>query len=148
MTENGKMEKDSVSIAINNQYIKDLSLEIPLAPEIFKEVNTSPKLDIKIDVDAKHLEGNIFNVSLKLNMDADAEDKKFFILELVYASVVSLNVPEEHIEPVLLIEIPRLLFPYVRSTVTNTLTNAGLPPLMLNPVDFAALYQAKKEPKN
>ena len=68
-----------------------------------------------------------------------------FLLELDYACVASLNIPKEHIEPVLLIEIPRLLFPYARNIVTNTLVNGGLPPFMLNPIDFVAMYQKRGE---
>ena len=67
-----------------------------------------------------------------------------FIVELSYAAVVSVNVPEEHLEPVLYIEMPRLLFPFVRSIIANSLSAAGLPPMLLSPVDFVALYNAKK----
>ena len=146
MTEETKNEQPS--LAINNQYIKDLSLEIPFAPEIFKELSGGPEIDIKIDVDAKHLADNVFNVALKVTMNADTKGRKFFVLELTYAAIATLNVPQEHVEPVLLMEIPRLLFPFVRSIVTNTLVDGGLPPFMLNPIDFGAMYEARKEVKN
>lgn len=146
--ENTKQAEMKPSIMINNQYIKDLSLEIPFAPEIFNEINTNPEMDIKIDVDAKHLSENFFNVEIKLAMNASIKDKKLFVLELNYASVATLNVPKEHLEPVLLIEIPHLMFPFVRSIVTNTLVDGGLPPFMLNPIDFAGMYAARKETKN
>ena len=77
-------------------------------------------------------------------MDGDVNEKKLFILELVYAAVVSLNVPQEHVEPVLLVEIPRMIFPFARSIITNNLVEGGLPPFMLNPIDFVAMYQARK----
>lgn len=131
-------------ILVNNQYTKDLSLEIPLAPQIFSEMKTSPKTDININVDAKHISDNNFAVELSVTMNADLEDKKLFILELTYGAFVTINVPEEHLEPVLLIEVPRLIFPFIRSIIANTLSDSGLPSFMLNPIDFVALYQAKK----
>lgn len=140
-------QQEQPPIAVNTQYIKDLSLEIPFAPEIFREMNNSPEIDIQIDVDAKHLSENAFNVEIKLAMNADINEKKLFILELNYASVVTLNIPKEHIEPILLVEIPRIMFPFVRSIVTNTLVDGGLPPFMLNPIDFAGMYAARQEAK-
>ncbi len=143
--ENNNHENANVpAIVINTQYVKDLSLEIPLAPEIFREITSAPKMDINVDVNAEHLHDNFFNVSLSIKMDGDVNDKKLFILELVYAAVVSLNVPQEHIEPVLLVEIPRMIFPFARSIITNNLVDGGLPPFMLNPIDFVAMYQARK----
>lgn len=143
-----EVKEQQVSIGINNQYIKDLSLEIPFAPEVFKDLSTNPNVDIKIDVDAKNVEGDVYNVALKIEMNADVKEKKLFVLELEYAAIATVNVPKEHLEPILLIEIPRILFPFARSIVTNTLVDGGLPPFMLNPIDFAAIYQAKKQPKN
>ncbi len=131
-------------IVFNTQYIKDFSLEIPLAPEIFKEVKSTPDVKIDVDVNVKHLEGNAFNVDLNFAINGDVGEKKFFILELTYSGVVSLNVPQEHVEPVLLIEIPRMLFPFARSIIAGSLADAGLPPFMINPIDFVALYNNRK----
>ena len=142
MTEETKNQ--APAIAINNQYIKDLSLEIPFAPAIFKELNKAPKVNLEVDINANHLEEIYYNVDLNIRINGDFEDKKLFVLELTYAAVVSINVPKEHIEPVLLIEIPRLLFPFARNIVTQCLTEGGLPPFMINPIDFAALYAQKK----
>lgn len=140
-----KNQENLPAITVNSQYIKDLSLEIPFAPQIFSEANANPKMNIDVNVDASHLSENKFNVALHIQMNSDIADKKFFVLELVYGCVVTINVPEEHIEPVLLVEIPRLLFPFARSIITNTLVDGGLPPFMLNPIDFVSLYQARKE---
>ena len=118
-------------IIINNQYIKDLSLEIPHAPEIFRQLKDNPDINIDVNVNANHMHDNFFNVSLLFKINGIVDNQPFFILEMEYAGVVNLNVPEEHVEPILLIEIP--------------LQNAGLPPLMLNPIDFAAMYQHKKQ---
>lgn len=144
--ENNNQENQNVpAIVINTQYIKDLSLEIPHAPEIFREITSAPKIDINVDVHADHLHDNFFNVSLNIKMDGGINDKKLFILELVYGAVVSLNIPQEHVEPVLLIEIPRMLFPFARSIVTNSLVDGGLPPFMLNPIDFHAMFEARNQ---
>ena len=132
-------------IIINNQYIKDLSLEIPHAPEIFRNLKDNPDINIDVNVNAHHMHDNFFNVSLLFKINGIVAEQPFFILEMEYAGVVSLNIPEEHVEPVLLVEIPRLFFPFARNIITNTLQNAGLPPLMLNPIDFAAMYQHKKQ---
>ena len=139
------MEKKQPPIMINNQYIKDLSMEIPHAPHIFKKLNeNAPKIDIEVNIETTKLEEDVYNVMMNIAMNGNIPDEKAFILELSYGSVVSLNIPEEHREPVLMIEIPHMLYPFVRQIIANTLTNAGLPPLMLNPIDFMAMYNARK----
>lgn len=135
------------AITINSQYIKDLSLEIPYAPEIFKEMTSQPNLKVDVSIESKKIDES-YNVTLKVNLNGDINDKKLFVLELSYAALVTLNVPQEHIEPVIAVEIPRLLFPFARNIVTQCLTEGGLPPLMLNPIDFAALYMARKNEGN
>ncbi len=143
MSENNA-ENNLPAIAINNQYIKDLSLEIPHAPEIFKQLTVQPELKVDIDVQTKKLEGQTHNVTLNFALNGDVAGEKLFILELSYAAVVTINVPQEHVEPVLAIEIPRLLFPFARNIITQCLVEGGLPPLMLNPIDFASIYAARK----
>ena len=134
-----------IAIMIRNQYIKDMSLEIPFAPAIFKEVNDNqPEIHVDMGMKSDVQEDGSYVVSLETKMDADINGKKLFILELTYCSNLTLNIPEEHKEPILMIELPRLMFPFVRSIVATSLANAGLPPLMLNPIDFAAMYQDKK----
>ena len=133
------------AIVVNSQYIKDFSLEIPYAPEIFKEIKKNPDVNVNVDVNARTLEENYFNVDLTFTINGDAESKKFFIIELTYSAVVQLNIPQEHVEQVLMIEIPRMLFPFARQIITTSLMEAGLPPFMLNPIDFVSMYQAKKQ---
>ena len=141
---NGSNQGQAAPIVINNQYIKDLSLEIPFAPQIFNEVKQNPDSNINVDVNAGRLEENFYNVELVFTINGDIPGKKLFVLELTYAGVVQLNVPQEHIEPVLLVEIPRMLFPFARNIITTSLMNAGLPPFMINPIDFVAMYNARK----
>lgn len=144
MSENNPGNNQQPAVMINIQYIKDLSLEIPHAPSIFGKMNKPPHLKVDIDVQSQKLENSNYNVLLNLAVNGELENEKLFIFELSYGAVVSLNVPEEHIEPVLGIEIPRLLFPFARNIMTQCLTEGGLPPFMLNPIDFATVYNARK----
>jgi preprotein translocase subunit SecB len=140
------MDTKKPAILINSQYIKDLSMEIPHAPHIFKKLNENgPKIAVEVNIENKPLEENIYNVLMNVTVNGDAKDEKAFILELSYGAVVSLNIPAEHHEAVLMVEIPHMIYPFARQIVANTLTNAGLPALMLNPIDFLAMYQAKKQ---
>lgn len=132
-------------VMINMQYIKDLSLEVPHAPEIFRKLETPPQINVDLNIDVKKLEQNQYEVTLNLRINADAKKETLFILEIAYAAACTINVPEEHVEPLLFIEIPRMIFPYARQAISSNLSEAGLPPLMLTPVDFAAVYRAKKE---
>lgn len=133
------------AIAIISQYIKDLSLEIPHAPEIFKEIKTAPKIDVHLDVKSEHKENNTYISEISININGKIEEKTLFVLELSYAAYAEINVAPEHKEAVLMIELPRLIFPFARNIVTQSLTEGGLPPFMLNPIDFAALYMARKQ---
>lgn len=132
------------ALMIHSQYIKDMSLEIPMAPQIFAEMNKAPNVKIDFSMGNKKLEDNNYEVTLTAKMNADVNNKKLFIVEITYGAVATVNVPEEHFEPVMFIELPRLLFPFVRSIIANSLSAAGLPALMISPIDFVAMYNAKK----
>jgi len=142
------MANEQPALIINSQYIKDLSLEIPHAPQIFSEIKTQPSLTVNIDVRPMQIADHVYTVDLNLNLNGDTDGKKLFILELTYSAAITLNVPEEHMEEILNIEIPRLIYPYARNVVTQCLMESGLPPIMLNPLDFAAIYAARKAEKN
>ena len=132
------------AITMRTQYIRDLSLEIPHAPEIFAKLNVQPQIKVDVNIDIKQVDGNTYAVELNFRIDGDINEEKFFILEMTYGGVVSVNVPEEHKELILMIEVPHLLFPYARQAISSVLFDGGLPPLMLNPIDFMAMYNAKK----
>lgn len=144
MSEN--QEQNEVSI--NMQYIKDMSLEVPHAPQIFAKINTQPKIGIDLNIDVQKLNEDQFEVTLNIRINANTENETLFIFELSYAAACTIKLPEEQKEPVLYIEIPRMLFPYARQIISSNLAEAGLPPLMLTPVDFAAVYRSKKEQQN
>ncbi|MBQ2884184.1 MAG: protein-export chaperone SecB [Alphaproteobacteria bacterium] len=139
------MEKQTPTVALNMQYIKDLSLEIPHAPQIFSKLNNPPKINVDLNIDAKKIEDTQFEVTLNVRINADLNEEKLFILELAYGAINTITLPEEQIETILFVEIPQLLFPYARQIISSNLAEAGLPPLLLSPVDFARMYQAKKE---
>lgn len=130
------------SMRVLGQYVKDLSFENPGHPP----VQTQPNIDLGIDVGASpHTDGNgLFEVSLKLSAKALAGETTLFITELDYAGLFQLqNVTEKQIEPMLLIECPRLLFPFARRIIAEITREGGFPPLLIDPVDFVALYQAQ-----
>ncbi|OYW83785.1 MAG: protein-export chaperone SecB [Hyphomonas sp. 32-62-5] len=130
------------SLRVLGQYVKDLSFENPGHPP----VQAQPNIDLGIDVGAApHADGNgLFEVSLKLSAKALAGDTTLFITELDYAGLFQLsNVTEKQVEPMLLIECPRLLFPFARRIIAEITREGGFPPLMIDPVDFVQLYQAQ-----
>ena len=144
MENNENNQHQQAGLMILSQYIKDMSLEIPLAPQIFKEMTQAPNVQVEFNMKHEQLEDGNFNITLNTKLDANIGEKKLFIIELAYAAVASVNVPQEHLEPVLEVELPRLLFPFVRSVISHSLSEAGLPPMMLSPIDFVSLYNAKK----
>ena len=142
-----KETKNEGIIQINAQYIKDLSFEGPNLPLILSEIKGAPNISVDIDVKANKGAEKIYMVDLTVKAKAVKPDdqKVVFICELTYGGVVTLDVPPEHVEPILLVEIPHLLFPYARAIIANTTREAGLPPLQINPVDFASLYRQRLE---
>ena len=130
------------------QYVKDLSFENPGAPNSLRPTGEGPKTDIGIDVQARRREGeeDQYEADLKLNISAKRGDEVLFIIELVYGGVFLLkNIPPESLQPALLIECPRLLFPFARQIVADVSKDGGFPPIMLDPIDFAALYRQQLE---
>ncbi len=138
-------EQGKNEVSINLQYIKDMSLEVPHAPEIFAKITTPPQIGVDLNIDAQKLNDDQFEVTLNMRINARVAEEPLFIFELSYAAACTVKIPDENKEPVLYIEIPRMLFPYARQIISSNLAEAGLPPLMLTPVDFAAVYKAKKE---
>ena len=131
-------------INIHAQYIRDLSFENPLAPHSLRG-EKQPEMDINIGMDARDLEDdkieNLYEVVLNVRATAKDGEQTLFIAEVQYGITVSLNnVPEDQHHPLLLIEIPRLAFPYVRQILTDVTSQSGFPPLMLAPFDFHSMY--------
>lgn len=130
-------------IVINTQYVKDLSFEVPNAPEIFRQPADGQEIPIGIEVQTRHLETNVYEVVLHMRVEAKGHNKQIFLLEIAYGALCTINVPEQHLQPVLLVEVPRLLFPFVRAMIADLTRDGGFPPLMVTPIDFADLYRQR-----
>jgi preprotein translocase subunit SecB len=128
------------------QYIKDLSFENPNAPQTLQANGTErPQIDVTINVNARRVGDEGFEVELKASITAKQGTLNAFIVELVYAGLFGIrNMPDENIEPFLLVEAPRLLFPFARRIIADATRDGGFPPLMLDPMDFASLYQQQR----
>ncbi len=123
------------------QYIKDLSFENPGAPAGLTE---RPQIDFGVDVQARRGDDHHYEVELKLRVHAKSDTRQLFLLELAYAGLFRLqNIPEDALQPVLLIQAPHMLFPFARRIVADVVRDGGMPPLMIEPIDFVALFQAK-----
>ena len=131
-------------IQVIAQYVKDLSFENPGAPS---SVTARPQIDLGVDLQARRLENQLFEVELKLRVNAKSQDDKpVFLLELAYAGLLQIvNVPEDVLQQVLLIEGPHLLFPYARRIISDAVRDGGMPPLMIEPIDFAGLFRSRME---
>lgn len=132
--------------SIEKIYVKDLSLEIPHAPKIYLELDDT-KLSIDFNTSGKNIDNGIYEVTLVVNVSAGLPDgRTVFLVEVAQAGIFQLrNIPESELEPVMMIGCANILFPYARETVSDTLTRAGFQPVLLQPVNFEALYQAQQE---
>jgi preprotein translocase subunit SecB len=129
-------------ITVNAQYIKDFSFENPNAPRSLMTGAKPPNVEVNINVEARPLADDTYEVTLKVNAEAKTEEFSCFVVELAYASIMTLKgFSEDQIQPVLMIEGPRLLFPFARQIVADATREGGFPPLLINPIDFAAMYQ-------
>lgn len=125
------------------QYTRDLSFESPGAPQSLAG-GRAPNININVNVSAKPLSETDFEVELKLDVKASHDSNIVFNIELSYGGVFRLlNIPTENIQPILLIECPRILFPFARQIVATASRDGGFPPLMVDPIDFAALYRQR-----
>jgi preprotein translocase subunit SecB len=133
-------------LTVHAQYVKDLSFENPRSPHSLMEQG-QPQLGLNVLVKTRQLEGTTYEVALVVEADAKTEKGEVvFLLELIYGGVFTLGeIPQEAVGPMLLIECPRLLFPFARAVVANTTREAGFPPLQIAPVDFATLYRQQLE---
>ena len=141
----------ALPITIQAQYIKDLSFENPTPISSFSnENNAQPNISVSIQAKADNLGGRNFEVILDIRIDATREKTPLFLTELSYAGIITLgdHVTEEEAGPLLMVESPRLLFPFARNILADVTRDGGFPPLMLAPVDFAALYEQQGNPEN
>jgi preprotein translocase subunit SecB len=131
--------------SIEKIYVKDLSLEIPNAPQAFLERET-PTVDIQLHHNSTSVDDGLYQTVLTVTVTAKINDKTLFLVEAAQAGIFTLrNIPPSDIEAVLGIACPNILFPYVREVVSDIVVRAGFPPVVLNPVNFEALYQAQRD---
>lgn len=141
---NGQGAEARPPLVVNAQYVKDLSFEAPSAPQVFGQLQRQqPDISVKVDVQARALDAasHVYEVVLQIQSECKAGEMTAFVIELTYGGVFSVNVAAENLRPVLLIECPRLLFPFARHVVATATLNGGFMPLMLGPIDFAGLYE-------
>jgi preprotein translocase subunit SecB len=130
------------SVNVLGQYLKDLSFENPRAPMSLQPREQSPPININVNVNARQLGPTELEVTLTMEAKAGTGADVLFAVEIAYAGVFRLmNVPPEHVQPFVMIECPRLLFPFARQIVADATRNGGFPPLMIDPIDFVALFQ-------
>jgi preprotein translocase subunit SecB len=130
--------------SIEKIYVKDLSLEVPNAPQIYLE-RESPNVDVQLHHISKNVDDGIYQTELTLTVTAKVGDKTMFLVECCQAGIFAIrNVPNQDLEPILGIGNPNILYPYARETISDAIVRAGFPPVLLNPVNFEALFQAQK----
>ncbi len=132
-------------VVIHAQYLKDVSFENPNAPETLKQGKGGPDMDVNINLSAREIEEesmkDLYEVTLMLSATAKREDTTYFLAEIQYAALVALSgLPEKQHHPMLFIEVPRMMFPFARQILGDLTAQGGYPPLLLNPVDFQAMY--------
>ena len=129
--------------SIEKIYVKDLSLEVPNAPQVFMS-NDAPQLQVQLSQAVQSMDGALFEVTLNVTVTAKAGDKTVFLVEVAQAGIFQIrNVPQSELDPILGMVCPNVLFPYARETVSDTVNRAGFPPVLLAPVNFEALYQQR-----
>ncbi|MGD1954629.1 MAG: protein-export chaperone SecB [Sphingomonadales bacterium] len=147
-TGNGEAQGDAQPQAgLLAQYIKDLSFENPSAPQIYQALqDAKPDINIGVNVAGRQVAEDAYEVELKLEAKSTANGQPVYMVELVFAGLFQLrNLPEDMMQPFLLVEAPRLLFPFARRILSDAVRDGGYPPLTLEPLDFAALYRQRVE---
>ena len=135
-------DQGSVPLGIGAQYIKDLSFENPRGIETLSAIQNNPDVNVDVSTNARSVgEEGMFEVSVFIRAEATVDDAPVFIVELTYSGIIQVSdVPEEDIKPIVLIEGPKHLFPFARAIISNAVRDGGFPPLLINPIDFGALY--------
>lgn len=143
-TNGGEPQGPPPQIGVIAQYIKDFSFENPNAPRSMAPTQEQPTINIQVKVEALPLGPTDVEVILRFDGKAESSGTVLFIFDLVFAGVFRIqNVPQENVQPMIMIECPRLLFPFAREIIATAVRNGGFPPLMLDPVDFVSLYRQK-----
>ena len=143
--ENTAEQATQPGFGIEKLYVKDASIEVPNAPQIFTE-RTAPQVNVELGNSALKLDEGIFEVAIKVTVTAKIGDKTAFLVEATQAGIFAIrNVPADNLEPILAVTCPNILFPYAREAVSDMVTRAGFAAVLLNPINFEALYMQQKQ---
>jgi len=146
MTDAAQGQQQGPVFGVLAHYLKDLWFKSPPAPDILRGQDKNPQVSADVKTEARPLADNVYEVDLLIAAKAAAGDEVVFQIECLYAGVFQVQgVPQEHLGPFLMIECPRLLFPFARNVVADATREGGFPPLMLQPVDFVELYRRRAE---
>ncbi len=138
-------EQETPSFAIEKLYVKDLSLEVPNAPAVYLE-REAPEIGLQLQTGGLKVGDDIFEVTLTATVTAKIGEKTVYLVEVGQSGLFRIrNIPEENLEPLLAIACPNILFPYVREVVSDSVTRAGFAPVVLQPVNFEAMYAARQQ---
>lgn len=138
-------ENNQPVFSIEKLYVKDLSLEVPGAPQIFLE-REAPQINVQLRTAGQGVDDGVFEVTLTVTVTAKIGEKTMFLVEVRQAGIFQIrNVPQEDLQPILGIACPNILFPYARESVSDAVNRAGFPPVVLAPVNFEALYQQRAQ---
>ncbi len=139
-------EGAGVQAQVVAQYIKDLSFENPNVEKLLSGPGENPNMKLEVNVNARRIKDDLYESAIDFTAHATNKSGTIYQLELVYAGMFKIqNIPEESLEPFLLINCPSLLFPYLRRLASDLSREGGFPPLMLDPIDFAGLYMRRKQ---
>lgn len=140
----GEQQPQIPNLRILAQYIKDLSFENPNAPDSLRPRENAPEINISINVNAAPISETEFEAELTLNAVAKDGETTMFNVELLFAGIFAIeNVPQDQLHPFVMIECPRMLFPFARQVISDATMRGGFPPLNVDPIDFAALYRQR-----
>jgi preprotein translocase subunit SecB len=138
-------EPKQVQLIVNAQYVKDLSFENPRAPQSLIQQKGPPDVSLDVDVKARNLAPELYEVLLTISAEAKAEGETVFMVQLTYGAVVTAkNASQELLPSMILIETPRLMFPFARNVVAEATRDGGFPPLLINPIDFVELLRREQ----
>jgi preprotein translocase subunit SecB len=148
MSDDSQAADKQAQVVLLTQYVRDLSFESPNAPGIFQTNDEDkPQINVNVGVRVNQMGSEGYETVMSINVEAKAGEKVAFLVELEYGSLWGIRgVPQEHLPPLLLVECPRLMFPFARRVLADAIRDGGFPPVLLEPVDFAALYRAQHQP--
>lgn len=148
MSSSTEAQNQGHSFSVKGQYVKDLSFENPHAPGSLMAASQAqrPAIDVNVDLKAQKLQDGLYEMTLHLAARASADGNVLFLVDLAYAGIFQVsNIPAEHIEPLIMVDCPFVLFPFARRVIADVTRDGGFPPLMLDPIDFHSLYLQNRQ---